>query len=108
MAANNTWIELREQECGDGTSCLAVQGEIDMATAPALKESLRRHDGDLVIDLSGVEFMDSTGVVALMQARQRANANGWRLVVEPAPRSGVRTAFRLLQAEGLLTGAWVC
>ena len=52
---------------------LAVHGELDAATAPALEDALREAlletSGAFVLDLSGLEFMDSSGVNALLHAR---------------------------------------
>ena len=46
---------------------IAVHGEIDMATAPQLLDYITDHaDQDIVLDLSGVAFIDSRGIAALM------------------------------------------
>lgn len=58
-----------------------VVGELDMFTAPRLRDALALLvDGQdsperLVIDLAGVTFMDSTGFLALDEGTSR---NGWR------------------------------
>jgi anti-anti-sigma factor len=52
---------------------LALRGELDAAVAPeleiALREALLETEGPFVLDLSGLEFMDSGGINALLQAR---------------------------------------
>jgi anti-anti-sigma factor len=52
---------------------LALRGELDAAVAPevevALREALLDTEGDFVLDLSGLDFMDSGGINALLQAR---------------------------------------
>ncbi|MDQ2782483.1 STAS domain-containing protein [Lapillicoccus sp.] len=54
----------------DGLTVVRVEGEVDVYTAPQLRERLDaeieagRHD--LVVDLSGVGFMDSTGLGVLV------------------------------------------
>lgn len=54
----------------DGTTVVSVGGEIDVYTAPALRETLDEHIADgrvrLVVDLEGVTFMDSTGLGVLV------------------------------------------
>ena len=46
---------------------IAVTGEIDMAAAPELAACLLSHaDRDVTVDLSGVGFLDSTGISALI------------------------------------------
>jgi stage II sporulation protein AA (anti-sigma F factor antagonist) len=52
-----------------------------MATAPQLDAVLATvdGDGDVVVDLAGVTFMDSSGIGVLVQASQRARAAGQTL-----------------------------
>lgn len=58
----------------NGAIVLAVEGELDLASSPALEEQLERvSETELVIlDLRGLEFMDSTGLRVLLKAYQRA------------------------------------
>jgi anti-sigma B factor antagonist len=63
-----------------GTSVLAVEGELDLATAPRLKAPLldvaSRHQDRVVIDLSGLTFIDSTALRLLVDAnRERSEDN---------------------------------
>jgi anti-anti-sigma factor len=55
------------QEHDQDTLVLTVHGEIDLGTAPTLREALKpildRQTGPVVVDLSEVAFMDSTGVL---------------------------------------------
>ena len=64
----------------DGYERLDVEGELDIATAPrmmaALNEAIAEMDAPLVVDLSGVVFMDSTGLALLMNARRRVTRLG--------------------------------
>lgn len=57
----------------DGAPVVAVHGEVDVYSAPALKEQLTQllQSGahSVVVDLSGVAFLDSTGLGALVEAR---------------------------------------
>ena len=59
----------------DGYELLTVEGELDVATAPrmisALNEAIAVMEAPLVVDLSDVVFMDSTGLALLMNARRR-------------------------------------
>ena len=65
------------------TVLLSVRGEIDTLTAPAFTEAtddLLAAPGDtLVIDLSEVRFLASSGLAVLISAAQRADARGLRL-----------------------------
>ena len=76
----------------DDTGALRVRvsGEIDMACAPNLLDTLLAADvprgGTLVLDLAGVTFMDSTGISALLEAhRQRTEGGSTFTVVEVPP-----------------------
>lgn len=78
-----------------------VGGELEFGTAAPLRTTLLdlAHDGagTLVLDLGSVEFIDSTGISLLVQAKQRLEAQGSRLVLrQPAPR-----VVRVLEVAGL-------
>ena len=57
-----------------------MEGELDIATAPrmiaALNEAFANLSFPLVVDLSKVDFMDSTGLALLMNARRRVHRRG--------------------------------
>jgi anti-sigma B factor antagonist len=59
-----------------GAVVLAVEGELDMATSDRLRvvaeDALREGARHLVLDLAGVDFIDSTGVGALVAIRKFA------------------------------------
>jgi anti-sigma B factor antagonist len=75
---------------------LRVDGELDLATAPVLA-ALPDGGGDVVVDVSRIRFVDSTGLSVLVQAHHAARSAGRRLVLV-APSLRVR---RLLQITGL-------
>ena len=85
---------------------MAVAGEIDMATAPELRERLvaasAEGEGAVVVDLSGVAFMDSSGFAVLVTASQRLRSAGRDLVVRGA-RSAVLSAMRMTRLDMVLT-----
>lgn len=64
----------------DNHVVVAAAGEIDLHTAPQLERELGNHlDGDathLIVDLSSVEFCDSTGMNVLLSALRRAQEQG--------------------------------
>jgi anti-sigma B factor antagonist len=81
-------------------SVVSVSGEVDLATSPELRDALNaalEASTQVVIDLSQVSFLDSTGLGVLVQAHQRAEAEGasLRLVVT---ESSVR---RVIDVTGL-------
>src|ERR1700756_1093477 len=65
-----------------GFTVIAVSGEIDVYTAPKLREKLISlvEDGSyqLIVDMEGVEFLDSTGLGVLVGGLKRVRAHdGW-------------------------------
>jgi anti-anti-sigma factor len=64
---------------------VTISGEIDILTVPQLRERLlhviRRHGPQLALDLSGVTFIDCTGINALLSVRRRAGLEGGSLRV---------------------------
>jgi anti-sigma B factor antagonist len=82
-------------------SVVTVSGEIDILSAPQLREqllgSIRRHGARLDLDLSGVTFIDCAGINVLMAARRRAQLEGgWLRVLRASPR-----ARRVIALTGL-------
>ena len=79
-------FEVSELE-SNGTPVLAVRGEIDVATAPQLRERLlSRADHDhviVIVDMTDVSFVDSTalGVIVSGAKRLRSGGGDLRLVV---------------------------
>ena len=57
----------------EGLAGVAVRGELELASAPdltaALDDAIRTSSGPFVIDLTGVDFLDSTGIGCLVRAR---------------------------------------
>jgi anti-anti-sigma factor len=62
---------------------IALYGEFDIAGAPEFERTLRAAEAtdalELVVDLSGLQFIDSTGISALCAAAARSQADGARL-----------------------------
>jgi anti-sigma B factor antagonist len=86
---------------GDGVAFLYAQGEIDLANAEQLRalgeELVCSFIGTIRVDLSGVTFLDSTGLGALIGIRNAAEAARRILILDrPSPQ-----ALRILQITGL-------
>lgn len=64
----------------DGVVTVAVDGELDIATAPSLEsavaDAFSQGDGPVELDLAAVPFMDSTGLRCLLGARRRSEDSG--------------------------------
>ena len=74
-----------EQRAGSTPPLVTVRGEIDVATAPQLRECLHnviaQGEGSIVLDLLGVTFLDSTALGVLVGALKRCRESGGELYV---------------------------
>ncbi len=83
----------------------AVVGEIDAHTAPEITEAvLQATSPTLEIDLSGVDFVDSSWLRALIEAHQRFEANGGALTLA-RPSAVVARLFDISGVGDYLTVA---
>lgn len=76
------------------TAVVALSGELDLAGASVLEEELHRLEPDLpgavVLDLRGVEFMDSSGLRVIAVSAQRAQERGHRFALVPGAAQVMR------------------
>jgi anti-sigma B factor antagonist len=84
-------LEVTERE-EDGVRVLEVTGELDLSTAPALclrlEASRRVAHARMLVDLSELEFCDSTGLRALILAAQEITACAGTFAVVVPPDDG--------------------
>jgi anti-anti-sigma factor len=97
-----------KRQDGPAAVTLNPRGELDPDSAPALEEALAAVlAGDavtpVVVDLSGVRFVDSSGIGALLRCRRRALAAGRAFRVAGA-REFVAEVLRVAGVWELLTG----
>jgi anti-sigma B factor antagonist len=89
----------------EGVYRVALQGELDVSTAPrfnaVLSDSRIRQCHTLVVDLSELTFMDSTGLSAVLVAEMHARTRGQRFAVVRGPRH-VQELFRLTGVDHFL------
>jgi anti-sigma B factor antagonist len=89
----------------DECAVLAVTGELDVATAPQLRQEAVRlttlGQSRIVIDLSGVDFLDSTGLGVIVGVLKRARTHGGDLVVAGA-EDHVRKVFDITRISDVV------
>jgi anti-sigma B factor antagonist len=103
-AAEDFRISVRDDA---GTATVTVEGEVDVATAPAVRDELYRlidrGTKRIVVDLAGMEFIDSTGLGVFVGALKRSREGGGELELrslKPAARkifdiTGLSSAFKI-------------
>jgi anti-sigma B factor antagonist len=99
-------FELHHDDHGD-VSAVTISGELDLSRAPEFRNVVRELMGRgvriLTIDLSGTEFIDSSGLGALLWAEHRLQAYGGELAVIHA-QSSVERSFRIAGLDAMLGG----
>ena len=86
---------------GEDEHVIAVHGEIDLASGPDLKACIElvidATEGDILVDLADVDYIDSTGLHILLEAHERVAQTGRHVSVQnPSPQ-----VLRLLDICGV-------
>jgi anti-sigma B factor antagonist len=80
-----TGLSITSSELPGGWQCLAVEGEIDLATVPELERAIdavfNANSQPLAVDLRNTSFMDSTGLKALVMASRRFDEKDRRFAI---------------------------
>jgi anti-sigma B factor antagonist len=86
----------------DGLVHVALVGELDLSTVAKVQEELRRVEASspatLVVDLSKLTFLDSTGLRCIVTADERARTEGRRIVIVRGP-DAVQRVFAITRLE---------
>lgn len=94
-------LDAGRRSAGDReVSYLAVAGEVDLSNAEKLRGAVDDCSGNgagVVIDLTGVSFMDSSGLAVILQAARDRES---RLVLVAAPGSAVERLLQMTEAAG--------
>jgi anti-sigma B factor antagonist len=86
----------------NGQVLVAVEGELDLATAPQLRDHLvemSEEKVEVILDLTRLQFIDSTGLSVLVMAFNRARAAGGSIVL----RHPSQSVLRVLEITGLVS-----
>jgi anti-sigma B factor antagonist len=101
MSQDELSIDVKHEDGGE-LLIFKLRGSLDLATSPtvraALMDATEKGKRDLIVDLTQLEFLDSTGLGALIGAHRRASEHGGtlRLIVAEGPIA------RLLNITGLI------
>lgn len=94
-------LDMTAREQGDVT-ILSLTGELDISSAARVEKELSRAEerlpAALVLDLSALEFMDSTGLRIVVSADARARERGGRFAVVRGP-DAVQRIFRITRLD---------
>jgi anti-anti-sigma factor len=94
-------LEVTTQDSG-GHVTVSLKGELDLSSVGKVEEELERVEKDgpsvLVLDLSQLSFLDSTGLRAVVTADERARSGGRRLVIVRGP-DPVQRVFAITRLE---------
>jgi anti-sigma B factor antagonist len=85
-------------------SLIRVQGEVDLYSSPELRKVILKTipstDGEMAIDLSGVTYIDSSGVATLVEGLRSARENGMKFTLV-APSQAVTQVLELARLDSV-------
>lgn len=99
-------FQIEQSMDASGAVRLQLLGELDLAVAPALTArlaALKEARAAVRLDLSQLQFMDSTGLGTVLTAVLDARRDGWTLEVDPALARPVR---RIIEVSGVSAYLW--
>ncbi|MCK5546225.1 MAG: STAS domain-containing protein [Rhodospirillaceae bacterium] len=95
-------IEVSEK---DGVSVVALEGEVDLQTSPQLRNKLLEcisNKKSLVVEMSGVSYIDSSGVASLVEAFQTARSKNLGFSLAALGDAPLRV-LKLARLDGVFT-----
>jgi len=84
---------------------LWIDGELDISTVPLLEQQIEAaHESPtpLTLDLSGLTFMDSSGLRLLIELSERAQREAWKLSLVPSRHESANIVLRITGADAAL------
>ncbi len=101
-SSRGTPLSIETSADADGAVRLMLKGELDLSTMSQLDEALDQADAwdkHLILDLRALEFVDSSGLHAVLRVDRRLQESGGELTIVRGPRS----VERLFMLTGLDT-----
>jgi anti-anti-sigma factor len=99
-------FEIQESVDGDGSLRVVLVGELDIAVADAVEQRLRQYREDrrpVRLDLSQLDFIDSSGVQTLVLGLKHARRDGHELEVDRQVSASVQ---RMVKMMGISQALW--
>lgn len=97
---------VRLESLSDGTPVFHVVGDVDLRTSPQLRESLLNSmpasPRRVVVDLSQVPYMDSSGVGTIVEFKRRVDRAGGRVVLAGL-QERVRSVLEITRLDRFFT-----
>jgi anti-sigma B factor antagonist len=91
-------MRIRTEEIVPRIHVVAPEGDVDMSTSPLLRERLsallKGESRGVIVDLSQVSYMDSSGIATLVEGLQLSQRNGIKFALVGL-NSAVRAAFEV-------------
>jgi anti-anti-sigma factor len=107
-APHTPGFEMHEQRDERGAVRLSLSGELDLAVAHLLRSRLQQlahAHATVILDLSDLRFINSTGLQILITNFDEATHNGWQLRIDPNLTRPVQRAVKLVGLGHIL---WPC
>ena len=93
-----------EERTVEGTPVVALRGRLDIDSAPGLRDvllaRLKAHGPRLVLNLGGLEFMDSSGLATLIEAQMNLEERGGAMVLCAVPER-IEEVLSMGQVQGM-------
>ena len=97
-------MELKIKNTGEKIIIFVV-GTVDLYTSPELREEIQhqiKNSNSLIVDLNGVDYMDSSGIATLVEGLQVAKQNGKKFALSRITPK-IRDVFSLARLEKVFT-----
>jgi anti-sigma B factor antagonist len=99
-------MDITVKNLGDGVAVLRLDGRLNMVTASCLRDhvgsAVASGQNRIAVDLAGIDFIDSSGLGALINGLKTARQAGGDLRIA-APNEQVKLVLQLTNMERLLT-----
>jgi anti-sigma B factor antagonist len=97
-------MKIDVREIMSGIYLVVLEGDVDMSTSPQVRKSLasvfQKGNAQVIVDLSGVPYMDSSGIATLIEGLQLSQKLGIRFTLAGMTQA-VEAAFDLAHLKGV-------